>query len=86
MHILEAALFSNLSAQRKRTVEEIDRPGSIPGTTARPLAALVVLVALFSALELASPARPAELAAQAETATMTISGLASVSGDLSKSP
>ncbi len=68
MHVLEAALFSNLSVQKKRIVEETDN--YTQGTTTRSLAALVAMAVVFCALEMASPARPAELAAQADAATM----------------
>ena len=90
MHIFDAALISNLTSKGRRAPDRSDLPEApMPraGTLARPLAAFAAVGLVVSALELASTASPAPLAAQpVAVATITISGLSSFSGDLSKLP
>ena len=87
MHILEAALFTNLGTKQLPPERDLDGPRTPRSfRLARPFAAIFMLASLVIALDVSSPAAPAEPVAQAETATMTISGLVSVRGDLSKLP
>ncbi|MGE0500279.1 MAG: hypothetical protein AB7I79_01345 [Rhizobiaceae bacterium] len=85
MHILDAALISNLASKRRAAPESrIAAPS--PSGMARALLAFTLLALMVSTLGLASRADPAPLIAQADTATSAISGLSGISGERSKLP